>query len=161
MNTSYLLIGGNLGNRPQNLANAIIAIKEQCGIITRLSPIYETAAWGNTNQPSFLNQALALDTQLEPEQLLQQLLAIETSMGRIRSEKFGPRTIDIDILLYGSAVISTGNLTVPHPHLPNRRFALLPLVTIAPHYLHPQLNMTITALLQQCNDDLPLSLFAQ
>lgn len=161
MNTSYLLIGGNLGNRPQNLANAIIAIKEQCGIITRLSPIYETAAWGNTNQPSFLNQALALDTQLEPEQLLQQLLAIETSMGRIRSEKFGPRTIDIDILLYGNTIINTGNLTVPHPHLPNRRFALLPLVTIAPHYLHPQLNMTITALLQQCNDDLPVSLFAQ
>lgn len=161
MNTSYLLIGGNLGNRPQNLANAIIAIKEQCGTITRLSPIYETAAWGNTNQPSFLNQALALDTQLEPEQLLQQLLAIETSMGRIRSEKFGPRTIDIDILLYGNAIINTGNLTVPHPHLPNRRFALLPLVTIAPHYLHPQLNMTITALLQQCNDDLPVSLFAQ
>jgi 2-amino-4-hydroxy-6-hydroxymethyldihydropteridine diphosphokinase len=161
MNTSYLLIGGNLGNRPQNLANAIVSIGQQCGTITRLSPIYETAAWGNTNQPAFLNQALALDTLLPPEQLLQQLLAIETSMGRIRSEKFGPRTIDIDILLYGTAIINTGSLTIPHPHLPNRRFALLPLVTIAPHYIHPQLNISTTALLQQCTDALPVTLFAQ
>jgi 2-amino-4-hydroxy-6-hydroxymethyldihydropteridine diphosphokinase len=160
MNTSYLLIGGNLGNRQENLAKAIALIGNQCGTIVQLSPLYETAAWGNTNQPAFLNQAIALATTLGPQQLLQQLLAIETSMGRIRSQKFGPRTIDIDILLYNQELIATPALTVPHPHLPNRRFALLPLVTIAPHYTHPQLNKTITALLQQCSDDLPVTLFA-
>src|SRR5258705_13235239 len=97
MNKAYLLIGGNLGNRKENLLTAIALINEQCGSLTRSSSIYETEAWGKTDQPSFLNQALEISTSFNPLQLLRKILKIEKAMDRIRKEKLGPRIIDIDI----------------------------------------------------------------
>ena len=154
MNTAYLLIGGNLGNRSAYLQQARELIEQSCGNIVHSSAIYETAAWGLTDQPSFYNQALALETTLAPEILMQQLLDIEAEMGRVRSVKLGPRIIDLDILLIDSLVISSGLLTLPHPALPHRRFALLPLCEIAPSLIHPVILKTVTALLEVCTDAL-------
>ncbi len=154
MNTAYLLIGGNLGNRADNLKRCIAAIQKECGVVSRQSGVYETAAWGKTNQPSFYNQALELQTEMEPAGLLEHLLAIELQMGRTRTEKMGPRIIDIDILLFNQLVISSQHLQVPHPYLPQRRFALVPLQEIAPRLVHPILEKTITSLLAECKDGL-------
>jgi 2-amino-4-hydroxy-6-hydroxymethyldihydropteridine diphosphokinase len=154
MNTAYLLIGGNLGDRAAYLQEAVKHIEARCGSITSSSSIYETAAWGNTNQPTFYNQALKLITPLSPVSLLEQLLAIELEMGRVRSEKYGPRTIDLDILMIDDKVIDTPTLTIPHPQLHNRRFALLPLTEIAPSLHHPVLDKTVSELLENCTDTL-------
>src|SRR6476469_310737 len=105
MNTAFLLIGGNLGNRLENLARAKAAIAQHCGDIVAASAIYETAAWGLEAQPHFLNQALELHTFSKPHALLQCLLDVEKSLGRVREVKYGPRLIDIDILLYDSVVL--------------------------------------------------------
>src|ERR1700741_4526794 len=118
MSTAYLLIGGNLGNRTAYLQNATELIRQSCGNIVHSSAIYETAAWGVTDQPSFYNQAIALETTLSPEALMQQLLGIEEQMGRKRMVKMGPRIIDLDILLIDDVIMSTGLLTLPHPALP-------------------------------------------
>jgi 2-amino-4-hydroxy-6-hydroxymethyldihydropteridine diphosphokinase len=154
MNTAYLLIGGNLGDRAAYLEQAIKQIEALCGRITHTSSIYETAAWGNTNQPAFYNQAIQLNTSLPPETLLAQLLAIEIEMGRVRTQKYGPRTIDLDILMIDDKVIDTQALTIPHPQLHNRRFALLPLAEIAPSLHHPILDKTVSELLVNCPDTL-------
>src|SRR5476651_2466868 len=123
MYTAYLLMGGNLGNRSAYLQDAKRLIQQSCGNIVLSSAIYETAAWGVTDQPSFYNQAIALETMLELEILMQHLLKIEIQMGRERTMKMGPRTIDLDILLIDDLIISSGLLTLPHPALPMRRFA--------------------------------------
>jgi 2-amino-4-hydroxy-6-hydroxymethyldihydropteridine diphosphokinase len=154
MNTAYLLIGGNLGNRSAYLQEAIHEIEQSCGNIVHSSAIYETAAWGLTDQPSFYNQALAVQTELAPEELMRQLLRIEEKMGRKRTLKMGPRIIDLDILLIDELVIATGLLTLPHPALPDRKFALLPLNEIAPALVHPVLHKTIQQLLRECTDEL-------
>lgn len=154
MYTAYLLMGGNLGNRSAYLQDAKRLIQQSCGNIVLSSAIYETAAWGVTDQPSFYNQAIALETVLEPEILMQHLLKIEIQMGRERTVKMGPRTIDLDILLIDGLVISTGLLTLPHPALPMRRFALLPLSEIAPALIHPVLHKSVQQLLAECTDDL-------
>ncbi|MEK7198695.1 MAG: 2-amino-4-hydroxy-6-hydroxymethyldihydropteridine diphosphokinase, partial [Bacteroidota bacterium] len=114
----------------------------------------ETAAWGRTDQPSFYNQALALETALSPEDLMLKLLEIEIAMGRKRKEKLGPRIIDLDILLIDNLILSTTLLQIPHPALPFRRFALLPLFEIAPEIIHPILHKTIAQLLADCSDEL-------
>lgn len=157
MKTAYLLIGGNLGDRSQNLQNAIESIEETCGDIIAMSSVYETAAWGNTDQPPFLNQVIVLHTELQPEKLMTDLLHIEENLGRIRQEKFGPRTIDIDILLIDDMIIQTGNLIVPHPSLHLRKFALKPLAEVAATIVHPVMHKTITELLTDCSDSLPLT----
>ena len=152
MNTAYLLMGGNLGNRSGYLQQARKLIQETCGNIAHSSAIYETAAWGMPEQPSFYNQALILETSLRPENLMCQLLHIESLMGRIRKHKMGPRIIDLDILLINELVISSGLLTLPHIDLANRRFALFPLCEIAPSILHPVLQKSIQQLLEECLD---------
>ncbi len=119
-----------------------------------VSGLYQTAAWGLADQPDFYNQVIELETALEPATLMQSLLAIETQLGRIRTIKMGPRTIDIDILLFGSQVINTNLLTVPHPFLPVRRFALMPLAEIAPAVVHPVLQKTVLQMLADCPDQL-------
>jgi 2-amino-4-hydroxy-6-hydroxymethyldihydropteridine diphosphokinase len=152
MNQAYLLTGGNMGNRSQNLARARKLIESNCGRIRQFSSLYETAAWGKTDQPAFLNQALQLETILSPRALLQQILEIEKKIGRIREEKYGPRIIDIDILLYDDKTINEAGLVLPHPELPNRRFALAPLAEIAPEMIHPVSKKTIGQLLDECPD---------
>lgn len=154
MSTAYLLIGGNLGNKMAYLQQATQLIQQSCGNIVHSSAIYETAAWGVTDQPSFYNQAIVLETSLAPETLMQQLLQIEEEMGRKRMVKMGPRIIDLDILLIDDVVMSTGLLTLPHPALPFRRFALLPLCEIAPALIHPVLHRSISQLLEECTDTL-------
>ena len=154
MNIAYLLIGGNLGNRSANLQKAIHLIEQNCGQIVQLSAIYETAAWGLTDQPSFYNQAIKLQTILEPETLMQQLLNIETEMGRIRTIKLGPRIIDLDMLFYNQSILNTDLLVIPHPAITKRRFALLPLAEIAPELIHPVYSKTIELLLKECPDQL-------
>ena len=154
MSTAHLLIGGNLGNRKENLSKAISLIKEQCGSLTRSSSIYETEAWGITDQPSFLNQALEISTSLNARQLMRKILKIEKEMGRVRKEKLGPRIIDIDILLFENEVHELQFLTIPHPEMQNRRFVLVPLAEIDPTLQHPVLKKTIAELLEECPDNL-------
>lgn len=159
MNAAYLLIGGNLGDRLANLKAAKDAMALHCGPVIKESAIYETAAWGLEDQPAFLNQAVLLETRLSAEQLLDQLLQIERSLGRIRNEKYGPRLIDIDILLFNDAVIEQPGLKVPHPRLPHRRFALQCLAEISPGLVHPLLHKTIEQLLKECADSLAVHKF--
>lgn len=159
MNVAYLLIGGNTGDRFSYLQSAAKAIAKQCGKIKRASSIYETAAWGNQNQDSFLNQALEIATNLSAFELLDCILQIEESMGRIRKERYGPRIIDIDILLFNDEIIDARNLKIPHPELPNRRFALQCLNEIATRKKHPVLNKSIGQLLKECSDPLRVDKF--
>ncbi len=154
MNRAYLLTGGNLGRREINLSKAREFINQQCGHIINSSSIYQTAAWGKTDQPAFLNQALEIDTSLNARQLMRRLLKVEKRIGRTREEKYGPRIIDIDILLFNNETHDYHFLKLPHPELQNRRFALLPLAEIAPHLIHPLLNKSIAELLEECPDQL-------
>lgn len=154
MNEIYLLTGGNMGDRLHNLKQSLGLIEETVGAIVKRSSIYETAAWGFTEQPSFLNQVLCVTSTLGAETLLQKLLHIELELGRKRLQKMGPRLIDIDILFYGNQVISTPDLTVPHPRMAERRFVLTPLNEIAPDLVHPLLKKTIRQLLKDCPDQL-------
>jgi len=160
MNTVYLLTGGNVGNREQYLQESARLIEAACGKIMRRSALYETAAWGKTDQAAFLNQALELATLLAPGHLMQQLLLIEQKAGRKRMEKYGPRTIDIDILLFNHAIIQSELVTVPHPQMANRRFVLEPLNEIAADYIHPVLKKNIWQLLRDCPDPLPVKKFS-
>jgi 2-amino-4-hydroxy-6-hydroxymethyldihydropteridine diphosphokinase len=158
MNKVFLLIGGNMGDRLQNLRQAKALLEATCGPIVQASSVYETAAWGKTDQDAFLNQALELHTHLPARDLIITILEVEEKLGRRRMEKFGPRIIDIDILFYNDAVIDEPNLSVPHPQLPYRRFALAPMNEIAPQLVHPVLHITIAQLLQECRDELEVKL---
>jgi 2-amino-4-hydroxy-6-hydroxymethyldihydropteridine diphosphokinase len=160
MNKAYLLTGGNMGNRSANLAMARELIDRHCGSIVKASSLYETAPWGKTDQPPFLNQALELDTSLNARQLIRRLLKVEKMMGRIREEKYGPRIIDIDILLFNDEKHNYHFLKLPHPEMQNRRFALLPLAEIAPGVMHPLLNKSIADLLKECPDDLEVKKYS-
>ena len=151
---AYILIGGNIGDRFSNLQTAKELINKQSGTIIKESSVYQTAAWGLKEQPDFLNQVLILSTTLNPETLLRSLLSVEETMGRKRSIKFGPRIIDLDILLINDFLIESEFLTVPHPALQQRKFALIPLNEVAPDLLHPVENKTINQLLTECNDEL-------
>lgn len=157
---AYLLLGSNLGDRAALLAAARRELAATAGEIVAESRLYETAAWGREDQPAFLNQALAIQTLLRPEALLAACQAAEQRAGRQRLEHWGSRTLDVDILLFGDKIIGTPTLTVPHPRLPERRFALVPLAEIAAARLHPQLYETIETLLLHCPDALPVQLWA-
>ena len=154
MNIAYLLIGGNEGDRSAYLRETTRRIGSLGSRIIRQSSIYETAAWGKTDQAAFLNQALIVETPLDAPALMQRLLAIEEQMGRVRTERYGSRTIDIDILFFNEDVIRLPWLIIPHPEVANRRFALEPVNEIAPDYVHPVLKMTIHELLTLCPDKL-------
>ena len=157
MNKAYLLIGGNMGSRSAYLQRAIELINDLAGTVINQSSIYETAAWGNTDQPSFLNQALEIQTGYTAGGLMKRLLLIEEKMGRKRHEKYGPRVIDIDILFFNDGILNTKIVTIPHPQLHKRKFALKPLAEIAPDLIHPVFNKTVSRLLKECDDPLPVN----
>ena len=150
----YLLLGTNLGNRKENLEKAFQNIAQQVGPVEAFSDLYETEAWGETEQPVFLNQAIRVNTNLSPEELLHRTQAIEQQMGRVRHRKWGERIIDIDILYYHDNIIQTQDLKIPHPGIPHRRFALVPLCEIAAEAVHPALHKTQQELLNACTDPL-------
>ncbi|MBO2011698.1 2-amino-4-hydroxy-6-hydroxymethyldihydropteridine diphosphokinase [Hymenobacter negativus] len=158
---AYLLLGSNMGDRADLLSAARSRLTAKAGEIVAASAIYETAAWGREDQPAYLNQALAVQTQLSAEDLLAVCLTTEQAAGRERQERWGSRTLDVDILLFGTEIIATPDLAVPHPRLAERRFALVPLAEIAGALVHPQLNETIDALLARCPDVLPVRLWAK
>ncbi len=154
MYTTYILLGSNLGNSIKYLSDAILEIEYKLGTISSKSSLYQTAAWGNLDQPDFINQVIELKTSLSPANLLKAILKIENVLGRQRIEKWGSRTIDIDILLYEDQIVNTANLVIPHPYLSVRRFSLMPLSEIAPNRLHPILKKSITELLNELTDNL-------
>ena len=144
----YLSLGSNIGDRETHLRDAIRRL-EFAGTVRSVSSIYETEPVEFIDQPQFLNCAVALETSSTTEQLMQQLLEMERAMGRRRLHKKGPRTIDLDILLFGDDVVSTPGLTIPHPAMQRRRFVLEPLAEIAPDALHPVLKKTVKRLLEE------------
>jgi 2-amino-4-hydroxy-6-hydroxymethyldihydropteridine diphosphokinase len=156
MNSAYLITGGNMGQREDQLSYAAKLIEERCGSVIDRSSIFETAAWGKTNQENFLNQALVLETTLNPRDLLNEILYIENLMGRDRVEKYGPRIIDIDIIFFNHQKIKENGLVIPHPEMSRRRFVLEPLNEVIPAYIHPVLFKTVNELLHQCDDTLPV-----
>ncbi len=151
---SFLLLGTNLGNRKNNLDEAKALIGEHCGKIIKQSSIYQTAAWGFTEQPDFLNQVIQIETIYNPLELIEKLLDIEKQLGRERIVKMGPRLIDIDILLIDDLIVEEKKLQVPHPRMQDRKFVLLPLNEIASNVVHPILSKTISEILKECCDDL-------
>ena len=136
------------------IASAISEIEIKLGNISRRSSLYQTASWGKHDQPDFINQVIELKTSLEPKDLLSGILGIEADFGRKRIEKWGSRTIDIDILLYDDQIVNEPELIIPHPYLAFRRFCLMPLCEIAPEYIHPVLKKNIQELLFELSDDL-------
>jgi 2-amino-4-hydroxy-6-hydroxymethyldihydropteridine diphosphokinase len=154
MNKAYLLIGGNLGDRLNYLIEAEKKIVKFCGEILSRSSFYETAAWGNLDQPGFINRVLFIQTQLSAPDLMKKILEIEGEMGRKRLQQYGPRIIDIDILFFNEEIIFSKVLIIPHPQIQNRRFTLEPLNEIAPNLVHPLLHKTIRELLLLCEDKL-------
>jgi len=154
MYTTYILLGSNLGDSRRYISDAIVEIESMLGIITAKSSLYQTASWGKHDQPDFINQVIELQTSLNPADLLKGVLEIENIFGRQRLEKWGSRTIDIDILLYDDQLVNFPDLIIPHPYLSVRRFSLMPLSEIAPDLVHPISKKSIAELLVELNDDL-------
>ncbi|CAN5147779.1 2-amino-4-hydroxy-6-hydroxymethyldihydropteridinediphosphokinase [soil metagenome] len=148
----YLLCGSNMGNRQEYLAKAISLIHDRIGDVEKVSAIYESDAWGEEVQDDFLNQAVMVKSSLQAEALLVELKKIEAILGRTESFRWGPRIIDVDILLIDTLVYFTDHLQVPHVSLAERRFALMPLAEIAADLVHPVSGHTIQELLDRCED---------
>jgi 2-amino-4-hydroxy-6-hydroxymethyldihydropteridine diphosphokinase len=154
MNKTYLLTGGNEGDRILHMQQARTNIELICGRILQISSLYETAPWGKEDQADFLNQVLLIDTNMSPRELLVAILSIEENLGRKRTIKNAPRTIDIDILFYNRQVIEQAGLCIPHPRIAERRFVLEPMNEISPDFVHPVLGKSIGQLLLECTDEL-------
>ncbi len=154
MNRLYLLLGGNQGNPEKSLKKAAGLINKSIGKIIRRSSLYQTTAWGNTEQPDFLNQVLVVETKLGARNCMETCLAIETAMGRLRSYKNAPRIIDIDILFFNKELISNPDLVIPHPAMQQRRFVLVPLNELSPNFIHPVFKQSVHQLLLLCPDKL-------
>ena len=151
MGAAFLGLGSNLGGREENLERALRLLQARGFRLTRRSAVYETEPVGGPPQADYLNLAAGGDWQGEPEALLAACLSVEAEMGRVRLERFGPRRIDVDLLLFGD-LVRTGALELPHPRLHERRFVLLPLAEIAPGAVHPVLGASVAELLARCPD---------
>lgn len=142
----FLSLGSNMGIPAQHLAHAREALPLHGISLLTASPVYRTKAWGNPNQPDFLNQVLAVHTTHSPQELLQVLLYIEKGLGRVRYEHWGPRVIDIDLLAYNQHIMNSPQLQLPHPYLQDRAFVLVPWADIAPRFLLPGMEVTVEQL---------------
>lgn len=145
-------MGSNIGQRKRKIKQAVALLAKEVGTINKQSSYYETEPWGVTGQPLFLNQTITLGTDLPPQELLQAIKSIEKRLGRAASDRWIPRVIDIDILFYGSTVYHSINLSIPHPHLHERNFVLIPLLEIIPEFIHPELQLNIEELYIRCLD---------
>ena len=154
MHIVYLLLGSNIGDSNAALQRAEKNIEETVGHIKKRSSVYRTAAWGNSDQPDFLNRVIIIETCFTAWETLEKILETENRMGRTRTFKNEPRLIDIDILFFDDEIINTKDLSVPHPEIQNRRFVLEPLNEIAPSFLHPILKKTSAEMLTECGDHL-------
>ena len=150
----FLLLGSNVGDSKRLLKEAREMIISDIGEIIRASGIYQTQAWGVEDQPDYLNQVLEIESGLSPETMLDRINSIEKSLGRIRYQKWHMRSIDIDILYYGDQLIQSERLIIPHAHIQNRQFVLVPMNEIDPDFMHPLLNKTQKELLETCPDTL-------
>jgi 2-amino-4-hydroxy-6-hydroxymethyldihydropteridine diphosphokinase len=153
MNTVYIQLGSNIGERKSYIAKSMDQIEENIGKIIIESSIFETIPWGNENQNNFLNSVIKINTTLDAFRVLKKSQEIENNLGRERVEKWGERTIDIDILFYNNEIINTTKLNIPHPFIQKRKFVLVPLSEIAPNYIHPTLKKNISTLLSECKDN--------
>ena len=154
----FVALGSNLGDRPVNLAQALSAMEEFAKVVRR-SPVYETAPMYMTEQPRFLNMVVQIQTDHEPRQLLTLLKEAETRLGRESGARYGPRIIDLDIVLYDDQVVDQPNLKIPHPGLTERAYVLRPLCDIAPHIVHPVLGQTMQKLLSYLPEDADVQRF--
>ena len=145
--------GSNLGNEQANLSKALYLIEELIGPILKKSQLYITEPWGLKEQSDFYNQAILCQTELSPKETLSTIHLIEKLLGRIRGIKWQSRLIDIDMIFFGVQVISEEGLTIPHKHLHERNFVLVPLNEIIPDFIHPVFKKSIAALLEECEDD--------
>ncbi len=144
----FISIGSNAGGRGANCSRAIEALSEASGIeVVAESPLYETEPWGNTDQPAFVNSAVEIRTTLSPSGLLEYLKALEHELGRVPTYRWGPRVLDLDIVFFGSRVVDTERLKVPHPFVSERAFVLVPLADIAPGFAHPVTHRTVAEML--------------
>lgn len=150
MAVAYLGLGSNLGNRRENLDSAVRRLDEQNEIsVTNRSSLYETEPYGKTDQPDFINMCIEIETRISPLDLLENVLSVEHELGRVRKEVWGPRAIDIDILLYEDLELSLDDLSIPHTEMHKRAFVLDPLSEIAGGQVHPGLNKSIQTLKEE------------
>lgn len=155
MTRCYILFGSNQGDSMTLLEQACVLINNRCGLLAERSSAYLTEPWGFEADTWFLNALLAVETELEPDAMMDALMEIEGRLGRVRhpeTEGYRSRTVDLDILYYGDRIVRTEKVTVPHPRLHLRRFALMPLCELIPDFLHPVFNRSQQQLLDSCND---------
>jgi len=150
---TYLSLGGNLGNTIEIFQNSMEILTKKVGKITQLSSLYQTAAWGPIPQNDFINQVIEVETKLSAPELMDILLEIELQQGRVRQERWGPRTLDLDIIFFGEQLISRENLEIPHPRMTDRKFVLVPMTEINPSFVHPKIQKTMEKLLLECKDE--------
>lgn len=156
MGTSFILLGSNLGEREMLMKTAMDMIGKRCGELVSCSEIYESEPWGFDSDNNFLNQIISIRTELNPHDLLKELLSIEADLGRQRKSDihtYESRPMDLDILYYDDLIIDDDDLILPHPRLHRRRFTLLPLCDIAPDFIHPLFKKSNKVLLEECEDD--------
>ena len=155
METCHVLFGSNLGDKNEFFAQACLLINNRCGRVVAVSSAYESEPWGFETEEWFLNRLIVVETELEPDEMLRQLLEIEKELGRVRhpeAKTYTSRTADLDILYFGDRVMVSENIVVPHPRLHQRRFALVPLCELVPDFVHPVFHLTQTKLLERCPD---------
>ncbi len=162
MEISYLILGGNIGNRNDYLNQGVKLLEKKAGKILRFSSIYESEPWGCVHENWFLNQVVEIETDLTPEDLLNVTQDIEYQLGRTRTTKnYQARTLDIDILFYGKHILNLPNLIIPHPRIAERLFVLEPLSQLIPEFIHPVLFQSISTLKNICSDTSQINIWEQ